>query len=157
MIKLRTIITYSVEPGALKGAVKEGVRAGLKRLGQIWHRTILPRHFELGAYSRYAPVYRKRSASTRKKKGHARPMDYTGKLPALAKGFAMIRASTRRVKVDLIGLRSMRLGGPPRFPDYKAELTAVSAREHDEMGAELQRGLTDYLNSVRRPAVKSFG
>ena len=113
MIRLKTILKYAVHPKALKREVKIGVRKALRVVGSYWHRIFLPLHFEHNAPYRYPGAYKIRTRATREKKGHSRPMDYTGRMPSLATGFAMIRASTTRVRVNLIGLRSMQLPGPP--------------------------------------------
>jgi hypothetical protein len=101
----------------------------LAQVGLYWHQNIMPGHFEQGAAAKYAyaPRTRKFMITKARKKGHQRPLTFTGVSENLASLWPKIKKSEARVTVILPNI--------PRYFYY----TAVTGKRQPNKMFELGR------------------
>jgi len=119
------------------------IRDALRRVGKLWFRKFLPKHFEASAPRRYAGAYARRGhVYTMRKireKGHSRPMVWSGRMRGSILGGApqitgKLEGRTTKVDVRLpharaVNLWSGRYSTAGNLIDFRRELTAVSPGE----------------------------
>lgn len=119
----------------LKSFQNEAAREGMREAGAQWHIKHLDGHFERGADREYG--YARRTPSTYKKKNRRGlpPLVWSGDLRRMSTSGAQIRAAGRRVRVKFgaPGYIETRRREGSRYPDIKAELTATTDGEAEEM------------------------
>jgi len=165
MIKVRTVLQYEGWPAEEpRKAMRETLRPAFQAIAAAWHAGTLPAHFREDAVYRYGyqPRTMNYQAKKRKKMGHNRPLDWSGKLRMIALANPKISASPQGATVNLqhlpaVGLsgrvmrRRTRDGGVRsyRYPDLRRELTALTRREMDEMAKDLAARVAAGLEKIR--------
>lgn len=148
-------IEYTRSPGTTLKAFKQGVPPALTKLGRLWHRGTLPKHFTARGAREYGYHRRtlKYSKAKRKKLGHNRPLVYTGRLMRALTGAYVITTTRRGMRLKM---------KPPHYlwkypktqhitPIIKAdEVVAVSQTEIDKMAKWVHRELTRRMNHARK-------
>jgi len=148
-----------------------GLRGAMWRVMLQWWRTILPKHFRVIAYQLYPWAYLKRSKkygkSKRRKKGHLRPMVFSGLLerritqtPPAKKE----REGSKSLAIDMvmIGTPVLNLWSGSRKKgtahNFRKAITAVNEGDRmvmlRGMGKESQKLARYYLEQGRRRPVK---
>jgi len=158
MYRIRTVIQYRGSPTAKRKAFGLAVKDELRGLGLFWHEKYLPLHFEKRAFVIYPGAYTRRDPGYVRKKGHDRPMVYTGAMRRQALARAEVRSSVRRASVTMRGLRAVNLhsGTRSRF-DFRQELKATNASERDRFARRVDQGIGRRLDAVQTPETKVFG
>lgn len=156
MIQIR--VQASQKPASLdRKEATARIKLAWAELGRMWHEQMLPRHFKPGAASEYG--YRRRSRSyvkrKRRQKGHARPLEFSGRLKRQVLSSRRVSSlrgrkgdgSGGRVKITVNGPRYLKnFRSAPNQPDLAAELRAVSPREERKLTKTMDRRLTKELD-----------
>lgn len=128
----------------------EAMARAWEELGQVWHEQVLPKKFSERARSEYGYQRRSRAYVERKRRrfGHSRPLEYTGKLkrmvlrPPRTEGKAA--GDRSRGQVTVSGPAYLRARGGGRI-DYAQEIRALSAADErfldEAMGRLLEKQL----------------
>lgn len=137
------------------------MRAGWAALGAHWHKEYLPKHFELGAATRYG--YRPRSAAWRRRKaglaragraakGGAVDLVASGAMEKLLESVGLVRAYPTRAAIKMIGPRYVTLRPKGNQPNKYAEATAVLRTEVRALGAVFERAIAAELRRESKGA-----
>ncbi len=128
-------------------------------VGEWWHSTIMPRHFEPGAESRY--FYKRRSRVYLRRKARlaaAGQVEEGGKAALVFRGdarraltqFATISAYPTRFTVRMIGPKYFTMTRrDPRLPNLAAETTRLARDEFHEMSGMVRSGLAERVAALR--------
>jgi len=149
---IRTTIKSVGGPASIRKAMRREIKAALAEAGISWHRVILPQHFQIRAEKRYGyqprdPDYARGKA---KRKGHRRPLVYTGALEYAVTAAARVSGSSRRANVRLSGPRYLyAYRKDVSQPDKAAELTAVDQSDERFVGAILDSHVTKRFRENR--------
>ncbi|HRU04326.1 MAG TPA: hypothetical protein P5137_00965 [Candidatus Brocadiia bacterium] len=147
MFKTTCVLTYTDHGATNVKDLKTAVRAALYQLGGHWHGDYLPLHFSEAAYGLYGAAQRTKRYVKRKRrqKGHNRPMVWSGVMARQVLGSARMRVVGQRVGVVMRGVRALNLSSRPRYPDFKAEITAVTGDELRRFAEYLDRKVDLHL------------
>jgi len=137
--------------------------AAWRRVGEFWHRVLLPKHFGTGAAQRYGyqdrhPLYERKK---QRRFGHRRPLEYRGYLKrdvTTVRDVRTVRASSKaHGRERVLGAVKIVLHGPKylyqyrkdlRQPDKAAELQAINAEDERTIAAVLDRELQRELDRL---------
>lgn len=137
----------------LNAIMREAWEAGLT---DQWHADTLPRHFRTGAVLEYGYKQRSRHYTRRKlqQQGHARPLEFSGRLRSqvLSRATVDVRRSRNesRGTVSLRGPRYLGAARNPRRPNLAAELAARSERDQRKLATFLEKKVAAELNKPGR-------
>jgi len=153
MLKGRMIIIGG--PKAMKRGMAPIVKEALQEAGASWHMNELPRHFRVGAGSRYGyqPRTRKYQSYKRFKRGHQRPLEFTGDLKREVTRRAAISGTSKRVRVVMdtgrawYATRNWKTRGT--MPDMPTELTATTKAEEKRVARIAERLIERKLNAIQ--------
>lgn len=135
--------------------LRDVVRNGMLTLGRFWHSRVLPQHFLPSAVGRYSGVYENRTQRylirKGRGKGHQNPLEYSGTLKRLVTSSAEIRATSRGVRVKMMGPPWLRKPGQATEgqPDLGAEITATNESEMTDFARSLDRFVYGELTNKR--------
>lgn len=146
-------IHYIGSPRAMARGMPRIVQESMKEAAALWHRQDLPKHFEEGASSRYGYKARDQKYRRRKqrKKGHGRPLEWSGELKRAVTRMARITGSrlTVRASMDVGGAwYATRRWLTRDMPDMPRELTAITHDEERGLAREVERSAEEMLNRV---------
>jgi len=139
-------------PEDKKRELNRATSLGLKVALEDWHRTTLLDHFKTGAGRRYGYQKRKKGYMIQKgkKKGHQRPLVWSGSLRAeLMRAIQVTALKSSSGASGKMWGRALRLSGRKNMPDMKSEVKAVVQKEIDRMAVIARRVASKYLNSIQ--------
>ena len=139
-VGLELAIAPGLRPKALQKALDAALAEGLREMGLIWSRDIVPKHFTPGAKSRYGYAARSAKYEKAKKKANNGSVDlvYSGKLRDEIEG------QTPVIKADKGGLR-VKYKGLPRYLYMQAQKVSDEA-----VYSELAKAGGDIKEAARR-------
>jgi len=115
---------------------------------RLWHREMLPKHFEEGADNVYKYERRTRRYVERKQrqKGHKRPLVWSGASRDMALRKIEIRPTKKQTKGIVHVAKAFNFSGRFGMPDMKAEVSKILKREacviRKVIGDEVAKGLS---------------
>jgi len=124
----------------------------LALVAQRWHREILPHHFTTTAMARYGYQPRDKwySILKAKKKGHTRPLEWSGALKGMVTRMARISGTGKSARASLTGPRYLYAYRKAEGqPDKAAELTATTLQEAQSLGRQFRHRVARQLNAVQ--------
>lgn len=145
-VEFRWTMTWPRSPSKWTAGLREAMKGILEEIGQLWHTTMLPKHFTPSARQEYR--YARRNADYLVRKQDLDPAEMrpfalsqrsvdlvlTGKLYEMATGGGQIKGTSKSVRVGMEVPWYVRKGGMGRAgPDMHRELTMVSNAEAREM------------------------
>jgi hypothetical protein len=139
----------TLEGDGLQGDVRDGMVVG----ANVWHKRVLPGHFEASAPRKYGGTFTRRSKKTRKRKlrskGHNKPMVSSGEmrnqiLRGRTSSKALKRPTSLTVNYKLphaphVNFWRNRLSKTGRVIDFPKELTAMLPREERQIAKITER------------------
>lgn len=143
--------TVTGGPKAMAKELRHAKKAELGRVGQLWHDKMAPKHFSQQATARYGYQKRKKGYTIRKakRKGHTRPLEYTGDMKRQVLRAARITSTSRGARVVMKGPRYLYAYRKDQSQPHKAEeITATTRAERDVLAALYDRRMTRRLNRL---------
>ena len=149
-------IEYTSPPDVLKKHLRPVVKEVLKETVDFWHTQILPGHFTRRGERKYRYRRRTREYMDRKKarRGHNRPLEFTGDLKRAALRQARISGTSRSARVTMYGLPWYATKGFGKNQTYADEMTAVTLAESNMMAKDVSQNITARLNKIREKKIK---
>jgi hypothetical protein len=95
-------VTYKGHPDVTMPMVRQAMKDAKMEIPLRWHREFLPKHFQLGAVSKYnyQPRTAKYMRGKAKHKGHQRPLVFSGVTERMATQFgARVSGTSKRSRV----------------------------------------------------------
>lgn len=142
-------------------------------VGEYWHKQFLPKHFTIAGAHEYGYQKRTKKYERQKarKKGHHRPIVWSGETERQAKRWRDVRISSKGARVVLRGLprhiwmagwgKKVRSQGASALranrPNLPQELMTVSDAEARELAEVLDKELGDRANADRGRTVNLTG
>ena len=134
-------------------SVEKALEAAWAEAGELWAKSILPKHFRASAQAEYG--YSERSAAynayKQSKKGHRRPLVFSGDLERSLKGGHRVKAKAKgskkrgAVRIHMSGPFYLRFGKGKQLME---EIRAVSNRDERALAEVLDRVLQKKLNET---------
>ena len=157
MGKMTTIIRESGSPRQVYRGMKQDQAAQLKVTGEHWHGAILPKHFDNSAFNRYKLKPRTDAYTKRKlrRKGHARPLVWTGNLEKMVRGMFRLTGNRLRATVTMKGPRYLyqfRVDNVKAPIDKAEEITAMNKKDEKDLAAHMEKGMVRRMK--RRTKIK---
>lgn len=152
MIAPTTKITWRGSPETTMAELRRVVKPQLQKIGVVWHRRTLPKHFEDAALNRYKYQRRRKGYSITKarRKGHNRPLVWDGDLERQVTRIGRVSSTSKGVTVAMTGPRYLYAYRKDlQQPDKAAEMTATTPDERAKMDKLLDIAVTRDLNAVR--------
>lgn len=149
-MRIRGQLTITGGFGEKKKTLNPIMREELQVLVVDWHKKDFPEHFKTSAVQKYGYEKRSKKYQLRKarKFGHQMPLVWTGNLKN-------ITMSSIKVSTTAKGARGYWSGLPTRYyqyrdnaPDKAKELTIATQEELQVLAEELDKRVTDRLNSL---------
>ena len=155
----RSTVKYSglAIKGEFEPAMGEAVVDALTDSVFLWHKEIMPKRFRTGDSVTHTPRTKKYMLRKAKKKGHQKPLVYSGLSEQMAKMVVRVKVkASGKKRVDaqgIVGLpkyyyqrvkNTTRIDGKPT-PDKFAELKSTTANERSQLNAEIAKGIPDNL------------
>jgi len=156
----KATITYRGGPNVLKRELKAEVKAGLAEVGDHWHGSILPGHFDRGAANKYKYKRRSRKYNERKlrRRGHKIPLVDTGQMARMVKRMARVTSTSKGARVALKGPRYLHQYRKDfGQPDKAAEIIKVTAKEAGDLARLLDEIVTKKLNDNKQRETVKIG
>lgn len=167
MIRIRSKIIETRPPEVSIRNWRRITRDAHAEMGALWHREMLPKHFQQNARAIYKHkvrskkwTSRKRALARRGRLGNGRAVQkgglvdnvFTGLLEDSLKSSATIRAFPSRVTIRMNGPRyiSMRPFHSNQ-PDKAAEITTTTKAEAIQLAKVLNQSTTNALKALRAP------
>lgn len=154
MFPVKTTLQFRGFPALLtkRGAVRVKFRKLVQEANRdniiFWHKKFFPRHFKPSAVRKYGydernETYQRRKVKTR---SHNNPLMFSGTLKREASATIEARATARGNATGKMKARAANFAGKADksttrigdYPDLRAELTAVSSDEAQELAQRLQ-------------------
>lgn len=147
---IRGTVVIQASPRGMAKQFRNLVKEGLQDLvSNVWHRLILPGHFEPSAKRKYkyAPRSVKYLRYKAKKKPMAGPLEFSGRSKEML---------TRKIRVSGTAKRARGVMRAPRYfymtpanqPNKPEELLAVNKKEVRTMAEMLNRRVTKRLGQI---------
>jgi hypothetical protein len=128
------------------------VKEEMLKAAEVWWRRMLPKHFKVSAVSEYGYKKRTKAHMMRKsrRKGHQRPMEFSGDLKRMVTRQAKITGTRTRVAVRLTGPRYLYMNqGNPSQPNMAEELRATTDAEARKLIAGAERRVEKRINNLK--------
>lgn len=141
MIRIPNVL-YDSPPDQLGRKMRKALKAALAGAVLLWHRTMLPQHFQGSAVFKYG--YKPRTKKYRQRKmikyGHTRPMVWSGRTEQLMRLFMFVRGTSRRATGKMtapwyIAIKPVNT----KAPNLKEELTKTTQAEAVSLGKFIER------------------
>lgn len=157
MIKIISAITFpGKSPKGMATAFKDARIIAMRKVGETWHKKMLPVHFTTKATGLYGYAQRTEKYQRRKVrlKHHNKPLVFTGALQRALQGVASITASNSGVRVKMSGPKWLsgyisfkgRLG---TGPDKKKEITTIAQSEGESLAKTAYDVFKKAVNSAK--------
>jgi hypothetical protein len=119
---------------------------------EMWHRTMLPKHFRASATSEYQ--YRRRSKKhlrqKRKRVGHEIPLVYSGDMKRMLTRRSKVGGTAKRVSVTMSGPRYLYMRRKnTRMPDMAGEITSTTKAEERKLMSHLDRRVERRIKAIK--------
>jgi hypothetical protein len=165
-VKIKYTLIFKRSARGFGTAFKEGKKKIFTGIGKLWHKTMLPKHFDIAAIMMYKYERRSKSHIAKKKRlfGHNKPLRYTGEMQEKLQARADIKASSNRVKVKMTGPSHMKFR-PKKLikhrknkksftttgkgPDKIKEITTVAKGEEKEFVNVAKKRFKRIINQSR--------
>jgi hypothetical protein len=129
------------------------MKAALFDLVKYWHKEFLPRHFQIGAESRYREMKPRTAgykAKKRKVKGSIRPLVYSGLTEQQTRRFIHVMGTSKSVRGNMVAPWYVRNQPTrPNGPALAKEITATAPDEETAMNSKLRELVVNGLRSIR--------
>lgn len=149
---IRSFVQYKgLHPGIMDRELKRGIKKANFAVVEAWHQTFLPEHFKPGAERKYQydPRNFKYLRRKRKKRGHQRPLEYTGTGKSAALANIKITGTSTRARGRMPGTQIFNFRPTSWAPDMRAELVRLVKAEEAVL-AEIHRlEVVKHLNGVK--------
>lgn len=172
MSQLRGVIVYKNPPDVMARELKPAVKEGLFTAVVYWHRRFLPRHFTVLGERLYG--YKPRAGQDepamvprgkngrmvlnrkywhlkRRRKGHVRPLVWSGTLERTALAAIRVSGSHKQARgvLSLVPRYAYQYRKDLNQPDKAAELTRTTQSEVEELGQRMRGELLRRLAANR--------
>jgi hypothetical protein len=129
------------------------MKSSLFDLVKYWHETFLPRHYQVGAESRY-PTMKPRTpgykAKKREKKRTVRPLVYSGLTEQQTRRFIAVSGTSKSVRGTMVAPWYVREQPTrPGGPALAKEITATATDEEAAMNQKLRELVVGKLRNIR--------
>lgn len=149
MLHVRATIHYTGIAAAKAKDLQAVARAETEAAGGYWHEAYLPLHFKPAAFALYGSTFKPRGRKyTARKGGDTSPMVFSGTMRNQVLGFARIASSGKSTRVTVTGVRALNLSSRKNFPDFRAEITAITGQEVDRMARRIDAGVHRRLDAA---------
>jgi len=154
MIELHPTIQFQGPAAAKKRDVNEAARHELAAAGVFWHRTYLKYHFAESAYQRYGGVFTPRMRYYVSRKGHAKPLVFSGDTREKALRQGAVRSTPKSARVTISVSSAINFGSGAH--DYRAELTATNPMELMRLAKRVNTGVARRINLLAKSRRRTF-
>jgi hypothetical protein len=158
MIKGRMV--YIGGPSAMKRGIGKIVKEALQDAGGLWHRRYLPMHFQPGAGNKYKYQPRTRAylRHKQKRKGHRRPLEFSGDLKRELTRKAALSGSSKRVRVVMdtgpAWYATRKWVTRTSMPDMPSEITQTTNAEVKKLARIAEVVTARRLNEIKTRETK---
>lgn len=151
-MSIRGVIEYKgLHPGNTVRELKRAIKFANFKTVEAWHESFLPEHFTTGAVRKYgytprdAPYMRRKA----KRRGHQRPLEYTGEGKRNATRQIVVSGTSKGAKGRLPGTQVFNFKRSAASPDMRAELLATTKAEEKTLAEVHRIEVGKHLNSVK--------
>lgn len=147
-------------PAASEQQLKDATEVSTAAVAKNWHSQTLPIHFTTGAVSRYGYKARTRAymLSKANRRGHQRPLEWSGELSRQLKRSAQIQRTKGGVNLKMHG-RALNFSGKvakrkdggagATYPNMKSEVSEVTRDEEVALARIARKAATASLRQIR--------
>jgi len=155
---IRILAEYQGSPVRVQRAAAPVFRRVFQRTGEVWFRTMLPKHFTSQAAREYRYERRTRPYMMRKakKKHHQKGLTWSGRSEREAKRMARITATAKRATVKVSVPHYFTRSGQRKSYHMARELVAVSPADDAKLTRVFDTAATHELNMLNVRELKQL-
>ena len=153
-------VRYDIPPNTMKRSLNNAIKFTLQETVLWWHGQLFPGHFDPGAQNRYKYTSRsgKYKKEKRRKKGHADPLTFSGRMKRDLMRYARASGTAKKARVVMTGPQHINFQKSRKRSNKKIdkvrELTAVTNDELLDLADIAEGKIPRLFEQTKQPKKK---